>query len=135
MLSLNEVWVQNPFQNPLESFFSRWMEKYNLIDMAPNNLSHTWSNGRKGLASMEKRFDHFFISEGMIENRWEIIPRLEIGGLSDHLSIILEVSKDGLSRPFHMKFNQEWIKEEDYQKMVLNSWALLSKESILSFMQ
>jgi hypothetical protein len=34
MLSVAKVWGQNPCQDLLESYFSNWMEKHNLIDLA-----------------------------------------------------------------------------------------------------
>jgi len=105
MLSIVEVWGQNPHQDPLESYFSKWMEKHNLIDLAPKKISHTSSNGRKGVGLVAKQIDLFMISKGLIENQWEIYSRVEIGGLSDHLSIVLDLSKVVTSREILRKLN------------------------------
>jgi hypothetical protein len=135
-LSLKEVRGQNPHQDPMESFFSCWLEKHHLLDMPPKKLSHTWSNGRKGSVLVAKLLDHFFyfISEGMLEKQWEILSRVAIGGLSYHFPIVLEVSKGGSSRPLLMKFNHRWLKEEAYRKLVGDSWIPLFEDSGESYM-
>jgi hypothetical protein len=42
--------------------------------------------------------------------------RVEIGGLSNHLPIVLEISKAGKNKHYPLKFNQDWLNEEDYRK-------------------
>jgi hypothetical protein len=120
-LSLKKIWGQNPRQDPLEDLFSNWMEKHKLIDLEPKKLSHTWSNGRKGTGLVEKRLDCFMIYEGLIEKNWSISSRVDIGGISNHLPIVLEVLNSDSTRSFPIKFNQDWLKEEEYRKMVMES--------------
>jgi hypothetical protein len=55
---------------------------------------------------------------------------VEIGWISDHMPIVLEVSKSGVRSPSPMKFNKDCLKE-DYKKLVMNSWCPLVEESRL----
>jgi hypothetical protein len=60
---------------------------------------------------------------------------VEIGGISNHLPIILEVSKASLKMSLPMKFNHDWLKEEDYQKMVEETWCPMSEDVSQSSMK
>jgi hypothetical protein len=77
----------------LESYLSNWLEKHNLIELASKKISHPWCNGRKGDGMVEKNLDWFLISNSLIENRWGFYSRGEVGGLSNHFSIVLEILK------------------------------------------
>jgi len=66
-LSLKEVWGAHLHQDPHESFFSHWIEKNHLIDLAPQKNSQTWCNGKNGDALVTKYLQCFLISKGMID--------------------------------------------------------------------
>jgi hypothetical protein len=70
-----------------------------------------------------------------VRNRWAISSRVEIGGILDHLSILLEISKASMNRHYPLKFNLEWLKEEYYRNMVMDSWVPLEDEEDMTFMQ
>jgi hypothetical protein len=98
------------------------MEKHQLFDMEPTKLSQTWCNDRKGKDLVSKRLEIFFILEGLIENPFSFKYHREIGEIFDCMPIILEVTKSGPWSSCPMKFNHEWIKEEDYKNLVVESW-------------
>jgi exonuclease III len=38
-----------------------------------------------------KRLDRFLLSEELIENLWSFNLRVEVGGISDHIPMLLEI--------------------------------------------
>jgi len=56
-------------------------------------------------------------------------------GVTHYMPIVLEVSKAGPKIPLPMKFNHEWLKEEDYNKMIEETWHPLSEDAGQYFMQ
>jgi hypothetical protein len=65
----------------------------------------------------------------LLDNPWFFKLWVKIGGLSDHLLIILEISSSKKRPSYPMKFNQDWLKEKDYQKLVEEKWIHLNEES------
>jgi hypothetical protein len=59
---------------------------------------------------------------------------VEIGGIFNHMPIVLEVSKLGGMSPSTMKFNKDCLKEEDYKNLVMDNWCPLDEESRISHM-
>jgi len=70
----------------------------------------------------------FLVLERLLNHPWFFKSRVEIGDLSDHLSIILEISSSK-KRPFYpLNFNQDRLKEMDYQKLVEENLIHLNEE-------
>jgi hypothetical protein len=72
-------------------FFSSFLEDQHLVDQEPSKLSPTWRNERKGVNCIAKNLYHFLISEEIIRGSWNIKYWVEVGGLSDHLPILLKL--------------------------------------------
>jgi len=89
--SLKEVLGIIPLQELQENYFSHWMEKHQLIDLAPKKLSQTWSNGRNSRDLISKRLYLFLILEGILDKQWCFKSIVEVKGISDHMPISLEV--------------------------------------------
>ena len=77
----------------MESFFAHWIENHHLVDLEPPKLSQTWRNGRKGDDLVTKRLDRFFIVEKNMENPLIIKTSILVGGVSDHMPILIRISK------------------------------------------
>jgi hypothetical protein len=122
-LALAEVWGKNPRQDPLESFFSHWLDSHNLIDMVPMKLSHTWKNGRKGDSAVEKCLDHFFYFKTVIGEHVGYI--FEGGSWGILRSSTNCIGIFGMSKNISMKFNKDWLLEDDYKNMVHDTWVPL----------
>jgi exonuclease III len=106
-LSLKEVWGKHPKRDLLEGFFSHWISAHNLVDLESPKISQTWTNGRKGGDLVAKRMDSFLVAENMSTNLWIIKSSMTIGGNSDHMPILLNISK-GVSKPLTpLKFNHD----------------------------
>jgi hypothetical protein len=63
--------------------------------------------------------------ESMLENPWIIKSSVTVGNISDHMPIILNISKGGLKPPSPLKFNHDWLKESDFKKLIENEWTHL----------
>ena len=61
MMSLEEVWGFGKSEDPLSYYFKTKFEEMKLIDIAPNVLTPTLSNGRCGDVGITKRLDRFFL--------------------------------------------------------------------------
>jgi hypothetical protein len=101
------------------------MEKHQLFDFSPKKLSHTWCNGRQGKDMVAKTLYRFLIYEDLIDIPFFFKSHVELGEISDHMPIVLEVTKFGTRSPTPMKFKKEWLIEEDYKKLVMESWSPL----------
>jgi hypothetical protein len=74
-----------------------------------------------------KRLDHFLISEDLTVGPWVLKYKVLVGGLSDHMSIVLEVASKGPKPPTPFKFNHRWLLEEDYKCLIRSMWKPLKK--------
>jgi hypothetical protein len=108
----------HPQRGPLKDFFSHWIEGNRLVDLEPLKLSQTWWNGRKGDFLVAKRLDRFLISEYLLENPWIFKSKLVVGGMFDHMPILLKIDKRGSNPPSLLKYNHAWLLEEDYRSLV-----------------
>jgi hypothetical protein len=77
-----------------------------LIDPEPLKLSQTWKNGRKGDNMVAKRLNRFIILEDLIENPWIIKSCVAVGGIFDHMPILLKIDKKEAKSSSLLKFNQ-----------------------------
>ena len=60
---------------------------------------------------------------------------VDVGGLSDHLPILLRLQCPECKGDTPYKFNSSWIQEEDYRKLVVDSWSSLEDILNVSFMK
>jgi hypothetical protein len=98
-------------------------------------MSQTWRNGCKGDEPVAKRLDKFLIEDKKLGNIWIIKSSVLVGGVSDHMHILLNISKSGFKPPSPLNFNQNWLKENDYMSLIADSWVHLCESSGCSFMQ
>jgi hypothetical protein len=66
------------FEGGVGVFFTNSIEKYKLVDI-----------GRKGKDAVAKRLDHFLLSKNIMENNWKIKSKVVVGGISNHIPIML----------------------------------------------
>ena len=107
-LSEKENWGTTTRQDILSGLFVALFESKELVNLQHLKLTPTWRNNRCGEQAISKRLDRFLILGSLIVKTW-----VEVGGLSNHLPILLQLQ--GLERkPIALfKFNPSWIQEED----------------------
>jgi hypothetical protein len=104
-LSLREVWGRHYKRGPLEGFFAHWIENHHLVDLEPPKMSQTWRNRRKGDDLVSKRLDRFLLAECFLENTYICKSSVMVGGILDHMLILLNIRKIGFKPPSPFKFN------------------------------
>jgi hypothetical protein len=57
-----------------------------------------------------------------------------VGGISDHMLIVLEVASKGPNPPTPFKFNHRWILEEEYKCFIRYVWKPLKQILESSYM-
>ena len=60
---------------------------------------------------------------------------VEVGGLSDHLPILLQLQSLEPKLVALFKFNPSWIQEDDYRKLVVDTWNPLEDIPNVSYMK
>lgn len=105
--------------------FADNINKCKLVDMGYTGAKYTWTNGRQGLANVQKRLDRALCNEewrslfpeGMIQ----ILPRT----YSDHAPLLLHVfgknHRNHIMRPF--RFEAAWILDPSFETVVNNNWT------------
>ncbi|XP_058733128.1 uncharacterized protein LOC131604722 [Vicia villosa] len=117
--SLDErIGVTNGGHSRESRFFNEFIETMDLVDLPNIGGKFTWfkSNGKA-----MSRLDIFLLSESFVED-WKVVGQ-HIGerDVSDHAPIWLkENRKDWGPKPF--KFNNLWIKHDDFGSFVEEEW-------------
>lgn len=83
---------------------------------------------------MAKHLDRLLIYEDMIDQPWAFNSKVLVGGIFDHMPIIVEIPKKTPKPPSPFKLNHSWLKEEDYKSLVRLVWRPLMEEKEISFM-
>jgi hypothetical protein len=133
-LSIREVWGASSRRDYQGIFFSHWMDNNHLFEMEPTNLVQIWKNDTKGKDLVAKITDIILILEEMIENMWSFKLRLVVGGISDHMPILLEIDTKGSKTPSLMNFNHVWLNEKEYERLVWKTWTHMDEEDGQSYM-
>jgi hypothetical protein len=60
-----------------------------------------------------------------LESRVRVKTSVEVGGLSDHHPISLQIVFDAISPKPPLKINKNWLAEEDFKNLVLSEWRSL----------
>ena len=119
----------------MSSFFARLFESKELVAIQPLKLTPTWRNNRSGEHEISKRLDRFFISKKILSESLIIKSWVEVGGLSDHLPDLLQIQNPETKPAASFKFNPSWMKEEDYRKLIGNSWRPLEENPNVSYIK
>lgn len=104
--------------------FADKINKCNLFDMGFNGPKFTWSNGRQGLANVQKRLDRALCNEEwralFPEGTIQTLPRT----YSDHSPTLIHIlgkkSVNKPNRPF--RFKAAWILDPSFEGVVSNEW-------------
>lgn len=100
------------------------IDSCNLMDMGATGPKFTWSNGRKGMALVQKRLDRALCNadwrslfpEGMVKN----LPRT----YSDHSPLLIHVFGNSqfirINRPF--RFEAAWLLDNSFSNLVALNW-------------
>ena len=75
------------------------------------------------------------LSENLLYESLIIKYWVEVGGLSDHLSVLLQIQNPETKLAALFKFNPNWMKEEDYRKMIGNTWRPLEENPNVAYMK
>ena len=86
-----ENWVATARQDSLSAFFVVMFDSKELVDLQPMKLTPTWRNNRCGEQAISKRLDIFLILENLLSGSLIVKTWAEVGGLSDHLPILLQL--------------------------------------------
>ena len=131
----NEVWGAPAPLDLLGSFLQDLFFRNNLVDIHPKKLIPTWNNNHQGDKGGGKRLDRFFLMdcfldrENLIFRTWNIMANH-----SNYCPIALQIEEEEPGKKFPFKFNQYWLKEESFCKMVREVWPTLLIDSGLNVM-
>ena len=130
-----ENWGSLARQYGLSYFFSRLFESKELVDIQPLKLTPTWRNNRSGDQAISKSLDRFFLLENLLSKSLIIKSWVEVGGMLDHLLVLLQIQNPETKPAAPFKFNHAWMKEEDYHKLIGNTWKPLEGNPNVSYMK
>ena len=71
-----------------------------------------------------------FLSGSLIFRTW-----VEVGGLSDHLPVLLQIQNIETKPTAPFKFNPAWLLEEYYPNLIGDTWRLLEENPNINFMK
>ena len=113
-LSEREIWAPTVRLNGLSNFFAALFNSKGWIDLQPLKMEPTWRNNRCGEKEIWKRMDRFLLSDNLltrplIEKYW-----VEVGGLSNHLPILLLMERQEHKTAPLFRFNPSWLQEKEY---------------------
>jgi hypothetical protein len=78
---------------------------------------------RSGEARVEKRLDHFLVSNSLLDLPFQFRQWIGSGGESDHSPVWFEI-EGGPKKPTNpFKFNATWLSDDDFQKIVKENWV------------
>ena len=90
-LSEKENWGISARRDDLSSYFANLFESMELVDIQLLKLMPTWRNNKSGDQAISKRLDRFMLSENLLSGSLIIRTWVEVGGLSDHLPVLLQI--------------------------------------------
>ena len=88
-MSTEEIWGVGKSEDPLSYFFISKFEEMKLVDIFPNVMIRTWSNGWCGDMGLAKWLDRFFLVEYMCEDFGKYRTWSYSVGISYHKVVIL----------------------------------------------
>ena len=128
-LNASEIWGSKLQLDPLGPFFSELFSDHHLVDVAPTGVGPTWRNGRMGEEGISKRLDRFLLSDQLVNS----LPRFRVWthrcGISDHFPVILDWQDHRTDCAFPFKFNQSWLSNEEFKKMIRAEWPLILSDN------
>ena len=84
-----------------------------------------------GEEGISKILDRYLLSDQLVFN----LPRYRVWthrcGLSDHFPVILDWQDHRSSCALPFKFNQSWLSNEDFKKMIRSEWPLIHSDNPL----
>ena len=98
---------------------------WDLIDIKPATGKYTWTNRRFGPGHIAARLDRFLVQDNFLLLGPIISSKILPFGGSDHKPILLEMEPGKNLGPIPFRFNPMWAKQEDFLKIVAESWAHL----------
>ena len=82
-----------------------------------------------GEEGISKRLDHYLLSNQLVNS----LPRFRVWthrcGISDHFSVILDWQDHRTDCAFPFKFNQSWLSNEEFKKMIRAEWPLILSDN------
>ena len=127
-LGSGEVWGPRAIPDSQADHFISSFARVGLIDVEPTKINATWRNRRTGVNRVAKRLDRFLIGEKFLDSLPFVRQWVECGGISDHSPIMIEL-KSGAGKPYSpFKFNNAWLRCEDYLSLVSSSWEPYNHE-------
>ena len=79
---------------------------------------------------MEKGLDRFLVVEQVLERTHFLRKWVGFTGLSDHLPIFLSLSNGPTQPPRPLKFNETWLKDESFTKLLFDLWIPFNHEGV-----
>eukprot|EP00253_Pinus_taeda_P010868 PITA_10868 len=121
-LGPDEVWGVGREMDPISDFIKARLLQWNLIDIAPSTLSHTWENGRTGDSYIAKRLDRVIMHADIINSFGH--PSLSIGfdTISDHRPIFFQWRQKTFDQHFPFKFDHTFMEDPAFIHMVTSAW-------------
>ena len=123
-LGLSEIWGSRARSDPLSAFFSKSLEDFGLVDVAPSVMLPTWNNRRVGDENICKRLDRILLSADMLDLDYFYRQWVGSGGESDHHLFFFQISNRGAQLKTPFKFNPHWLENEDLVNTLKASWVV-----------
>lgn len=110
-----------PARLPMEEFLG-WSEANNLYHIPTRGSEFTWSNGRRGNRSTEKRLDRSICNQQWLDLCCSLSCSTLTKHKSDHHPLLLEFQVTPVSFASQFKFQQMWALHPDCKDIITCSW-------------
>jgi hypothetical protein len=71
---------------------------------------------------ISKILDHFFMKKSLFNEQLRIKCLVSIGGLLDHLHVLLKMKLEDWTPPSSLKFNHTWLDDLEFRELVIKTW-------------
>jgi len=110
-----------PARLPMEEFLG-WLEANSLYHIPTRGSEFTWSNGRRGNRSTEKRLDISICNQQWLDLCFSFSSSTLTKHKSDHYPLLLEFQITSASFASQFKFQQMWALHPDCKDIITSSW-------------
>jgi hypothetical protein len=121
-MSVREIWGVSSQPDPLPDLFKVLFMDTRLVDILPDALAPTWSNGREGSDRISKRLDRAFILAELLKATGRHRSWVANPFLSDHAPVILQLDHSSHTPTYTFNLNMAWLMDLELSRIVHEMW-------------